>query len=70
MYIPPQELMYQFQIAPSEPKLPVVIPSVEDEPEQIGDKEEAEVGAVDEVFKTTVVLTQVVVPHVPSALTQ
>ena len=62
--------MYHFHVAPSEPRLPPVIPSVEEEPEQIGDVDEAELGTVEEVLTTTVVLTQEEVPQVPSALSQ
>ena len=62
--------MYHFHVAPSEPKLPPFIPKVEEEPAQIGDVAEAELGAVDEVFTKTVVLTQEVVPQFPSALSQ
>jgi hypothetical protein len=69
-YVPVQETVYHFQVAPSVPKLPPIIPRVEDEPEQIGDVEEADVGAIDEVVTTTVVLAQVVVRQGPSALTQ
>ena len=62
--------MYHFHVAPSEPRFPPVIPRVEDEPAQIGDVADADVGAVEGELITTVVLTQVVVPQVPSALTQ
>ena len=65
-YKPPQEAEYQFQIEPSEPRLPPVIPSEEEELAQIGEVEDAEVGAVEEVFTTIVVLTQLVVPQLPS----
>ena len=62
--------MYHFHVAPSEPRLPPVIPSVEEEPEQIGDVADADVGAVEDELTTTVVLTQEEVPQVPSALSQ
>ena len=62
--------MYHFHVAPSEPKLPPFIPKVEDEPAQIGDVADADVGAVEEVITTKVVLTQEVVPQFPSALSQ
>ena len=68
--VPAQEPIYHSHVAPSEPKLPPFIPKVEGEPEQIGDIEEAELGIVEEVLTTTVVLTQVVVPQLPSALSQ
>ena len=62
--------MYHFHVAPSEPRLPPVIPRVEDEPAQIGDVADADVGAVEDELTTTVVLTQEVVPQFPSALSQ
>ena len=69
-YVPPQDTVYQFHIAPSLLKLPPVRLSVEDEPIHIvGGFADAEVGTTDNVLTVTVVLTQVVVLHVPSALT-
>ena len=62
--------MYHFHVAPSEPRLPPVIPRVEDEPAQIGDVADADVGAVEGELITTVVLTQEEVSQVPSALSQ
>ena len=68
--VPPQLTVYHFHNAPSVPRLPPVVPKVEEEPEQIGEVEVAVVGAVEVVLTTTVTLAQVVVPQVPSALTQ
>ena len=62
--------MYHFHVAPSEPKLPPFIPRVEEEPAQIGDVADADVGAVEGELITTVVLTQEEVSQVPSALSQ
>ena len=55
---------------PPVPKVPPVIPRVVDPPLQIGDTELAAVGAIEFTFNTTVVLTQLVVLHVPIASTQ
>ena len=59
--------MYHCHIAP-EPKVPSGILNVDDPPEQISvGFAEAEVGGMEEVFKLTVVFTQVVVLQSPSA---
>ena len=60
--------MYQLQIA-AVPRLPPVIPRVVADPLQIGDVPVALVAGVDKVFTVIVVLTQVVVLHVPEANT-
>ena len=55
--VPPQEPVYQFQLAPV-PKLPPVIPSVDEEPLQTGDVPVAEVADVDKVFTFNITLLQ------------
>ena len=63
--VPPQDPVYQFQLA-KDPKFPFVKIKVEETPEHIDDGEaDTEVAEVDTVFTTTVVLTHVVVLHVP-----
>ena len=69
-YVPPQDTVYHFHIAPSLLKLPPALLSVDEDPAQIvAGFTDAEVGATDNGLTVTVVLTQVVVLHVPSALT-
>ena len=63
--------MYQVQIAPSVLRLPPARLSVVEAPIHIVDGDElAKVAATDIGLTIIVVLTQVVVLHVPSALTQ
>ena len=68
--VPPQEAVYQFQLAPI-PKEPPVILKDDELPWQIiAGEEVAEVGFVELVLTVIVTLTQRVVLHTFSALTQ
>lgn len=70
-YVPPQETVYHFHIAPSVLRLPPVMFKVADVVVQmVKALEPAETAGVDKVFTVMVLLTQVVVLHVPSALSQ
>ena len=67
--VPPHETIYHCHVAPV-PKVPPVNVIVEGTPEQTPVGEAfADDAAIDVVFNETVVLTQVVIPQVPSALT-
>ena len=67
---PPHAPEYQYQFAP-EPKVPPDIPNVTVEPEQIFvELPVIEFACVEFVFTITLVLTQTVVLHNPSALTK
>ena len=69
-YAPPHEPVYHIHVAPSVPRLPPVTDNVVVDPVHIVDGNElADVAEVDPVLTITIVLIQVVVPHVPSALT-
>ena len=65
----PHEPVYQSQLA-AVPKNPPVTPRVVALPKQIGVVPIADVAGWDKVFTITVVVTHVVVLHVPSALTK
>ena len=68
-FVPPHETVYHCHVAPV-PDVPPVKDNVDDAPGQteVGDAFTDD-AAVDVVFNVTVVLTQVVFPQVPSALT-
>ena len=67
--VPPQEAVYHCHVAPV-PKVPPVNVIVEGTPEQTPVGEAfADDAAIDVVFNVTFVLTQVVLPQAPSALT-
>ena len=67
--IPPHETVYHCHVAPV-PNIPPVKDNVDEAPEQIAvGNAFADEAAVEVVFNVTVVLTQVVLPQVPSALT-
>ena len=67
--MPPHETVYHCHVAPV-PKVPPVNVTVDGTPEQTAVGEAfADDAALDVVFNVTVVLTQVVLPQVPSALT-
>ena len=68
MYVPPHEPVYQFHVAPV-PKLPPFIPKVVLFPGQIGVTPKAAVADEEIEFKSTVVFTQDVELHIPTALT-
>ena len=70
MYAPPQDPVYQFQLA-EVPRLPPVIPRLDCKPEQIVEGiAVAEVAETESELKVTVIVTQDVEPHKPSALTK
>jgi hypothetical protein len=67
--VPVQLELYQFQFAPV-PRVPPIIVSITEFPIQIEEGvAEIEVADVDKVLTVTMVLTQLVVLHVPAAFT-
>ena len=67
--VPPHETVYHCHVAPV-PNVPPVNDNVDEAPGQIAvGNAFADNAAVEVVFNVTVVLTQVVLPQVPSALT-
>ena len=67
--VPPHETVYQCHVAPV-PNVPPVNDNVDEAPVQTEvDDAFADDAALEVVFNVTVVLTQVVLPQVPSALT-
>ena len=67
--VPPHETIYHCHVDPV-PKVPPVNVTVEETPEQTAVGEAfADVATVEVVFNVTIVLTQVVLPQAPSALT-
>ena len=67
--VPPQEPLYQFQLAPL-PSTPPEMPSIKDEPEQIVSLFVViRIAAVEVSLTVITLLTQVVVLQIPSALT-
>ena len=67
--VPPHETIYHCHVDPV-PKVPPVNVNVDGTPEQTAVGEAfADDAALDVVFNVTVVLTQVVLPQAPSALT-
>ena len=70
MYVPPHEPEYHFHLAPSVPKLPPVMFSVDDNPEHITEGlEVTAVTGIEGLWIVTVTEMQAVVVQDPSALT-
>ena len=69
-YVPPQEPVNQFQLAPVPREPPVTDKVVEAPLHKIAGEAEAEVGAVDNELTVTATLTHEVELQVPTALTK